>query len=285
LALVSRNIYHDNGNSNLSAVQSVCADLAKVCGSAQLRSFQFLSETYYNVEAEIIGTNPNEIVIVGAHIDSTAANERPYDAYKDDAPGADDDGSGVTGVLLVADALVTKQVKPKRTIRFVVFNAEEYWIRGSTAYAKALHKTKGIKVAGMIAMDMISWRRPGESTFEIHSTGSSDYPDAKPGSDALADIIEQAAIGEPLVPERYPFAGSVTDPANERSDHSSFQMYGWPACLVCENFWIDNVALGPMSRGNPNYHMKSDVDATLDEDYAAAIIRTVARATWTVANL
>lgn len=286
MTLVSRNIYHNSGNSNRSAVMLVRDDLVNICGSADTPPFDFLTDTYYNVQAEITGTQPNHLVIVGAHLDSTAANEKSYDKDKDDAPGADDDASGVHGVLMVADQLVKKGIKPKRTIRFVVFNAEEYWIRGSSAYAKALHQKAGITVAGVIAMDMILWHRPGSTQVEIHSTGDYDYPGAKPGSDALAAIIEQAVLNQALTPQKYPLPGANTDPANERSDHSSFQMYDWPACLVCEDFWSDGVLSGP-GYGNPNYHKKSDLTTAADYDwnYATAIINAVAEAAWNVANL
>src|ERR1700730_16224018 len=83
----------------------------------------------YNTVAEIRGTEkPDEFVIIGAHLDSW-----------DLATGATDNGTGALDVLAAARALQKVGVKPKRTIRFVLFTGEEQGLNGSRAYVKA-HK-------------------------------------------------------------------------------------------------------------------------------------------------
>jgi Zn-dependent M28 family amino/carboxypeptidase len=52
----------------------------------------------HNVEAELPGLSP-ELVLITAHLDSTAANDPDYDERHAPAPGADDDASGVAAVL------------------------------------------------------------------------------------------------------------------------------------------------------------------------------------------
>jgi len=81
-----------------------------------------------NVVAEIAGTNPDEVVLLGAHFDSW-----------EPAQGANDNGSGVAAVLEAARILKSLGVKPKATIRFVFFSGEEQACLGSRAYAEA-HK-------------------------------------------------------------------------------------------------------------------------------------------------
>ncbi len=277
MSSASRNIYHYNGFSNHAAVTALRDELEKICGSAQTPPFQFNGGTYFNVEAEITGSS-SDLVVIGAHLDSTAANEPTgYNAYQDPAPGADDDASGVAAVVAVAAALraIAGQSQPRYTIRFVLFNAEEYWLRGSKAYASALEKAGLHSVVAMVMMDMIGWHR-NSSVFEIHSTGEDDFQYAMQGCDQLAGILENAAaIAAPnLIPRRYPLVGSTTDPAHERSDHTYFQLYGWPACVVCEE---DGFA-----SGNPNYHRAGDL--VIDYGYAADIARTVAQAVWMIAN-
>src|SRR5271170_433382 len=79
-----------------------------------------------NVVAEIRGRDlPNEIVIVGAHLDSWHP-----------ATGAQDNGTGVAAVLEVARAIKSLNRPPRRTIRFILFGGEEEGLIGSTAYAK-----------------------------------------------------------------------------------------------------------------------------------------------------
>ncbi|QFU21776.1 M28 family peptidase [Shewanella eurypsychrophilus] len=85
--------------------------------------------TSYNVIAEIIGSSkPDEIVLIGAHLDSW-----------DEGTGALDDGAGV-GIVTAAGKLIQDlPQKPARTIRVVLYAAEELGLIGGKAYAKA-HK-------------------------------------------------------------------------------------------------------------------------------------------------
>lgn len=285
----SRHIQHAG---NPDAVDWLQEKLVEICGSAQLRSFQFVSETYFNIEADIPGLT-SELVVIGAHLDSTAANDFPYQPATDPAPGADDDASGVVGVLEVARVLkaLADQVKPQRTIRFVLFNAEEQGMRGSRAYTRDLKEAQrdrgGPALAAMLAMDMIGWHSAGNApyAFEIHGTGSDEYKSAKLLSDQLSDRIVQAAalVAPDLSPQVHPLPNCGTDPATGHSDHSSFHYHGWPACLLSEDMWVSVCkagSVGPPPAGNPNYHRASDLPAALYLDYAADIARTVAAVAW-----
>ena len=78
-----------------------------------------------NVIAEIPGREtPEEIVLVGAHLDSW-----------DQGTGAVDDGAGV-GIVVAAARLVKETAQPRRTIRVVLFGAEEVGLVGAKAYAE-----------------------------------------------------------------------------------------------------------------------------------------------------
>src|SRR5262249_7968432 len=69
----------------------------------------------YNTVAEIRGTEkPDEVVIIGAHLDSW-----------DLGTGATDNGTGSAAVITAARALQKLNVQPKRTIRFILFTGEE----------------------------------------------------------------------------------------------------------------------------------------------------------------
>src|SRR6202158_6173838 len=96
----------------------------------------------YNTVAEIAGTEkPDEVVIVGGHLDSW-----------DLGTGATDNGTGSMAVLEAARALQKLGVKPKRTIRFVLFTGEEQGLNGSRAYVKA-HKNELEKISGVLVHD------------------------------------------------------------------------------------------------------------------------------------
>src|SRR5713226_7020533 len=96
----------------------------------------------YNTVAEIPGSEkPDEVVIIGGHLDSW-----------DLGTGATDNGTGSMAVLEAARALQKLGVKPKRTIRFVLFTGEEQGLNGSRAYVKA-HEKELEKISGVLVHD------------------------------------------------------------------------------------------------------------------------------------
>ncbi len=96
----------------------------------------------YNTVAEIPGTEkPDEVVIIGAHLDSW-----------DLGTGATDNGTGSAAVLEAARALMKSGVKPKRTIRFVLFTGEEQGLNGSKEYVKQ-HKAELGKISAVLVHD------------------------------------------------------------------------------------------------------------------------------------
>ena len=95
-----------------------------------------------NVAGEIEGAvHPEEVVIVGAHLDSW-----------DLGTGATDDGFGAAAVLGAAQALVRTGLRPIRTLRFVLFTGEEEGLLGSRAYVRQ-HYDELNKVVGAFALD------------------------------------------------------------------------------------------------------------------------------------
>jgi carboxypeptidase Q len=95
-----------------------------------------------NVVGEIRGReHPEEIFVVGAHLDSWDLSE-----------GATDNGMGSASVLAAAEAIVRAGVKPRRTIRFVLFAGEEQGLLGSIAYVKA-HQSEMANHLGDLVLD------------------------------------------------------------------------------------------------------------------------------------
>jgi Zn-dependent M28 family amino/carboxypeptidase len=80
-----------------------------------------------NVIGEIVGTErPDEIILIGGHLDSW-----------DLGTGAVDDGAGIGISAGAAQLILSRGLKPKRTIRVVAFGAEEVGLLGGYAYVKA----------------------------------------------------------------------------------------------------------------------------------------------------
>src|SRR5437879_3652147 len=96
----------------------------------------------YNTVAEIRGSEkPDEVVILGAHLDSW-----------DLGTGSTDNGTGSMAVLEAARTLEKLNLKPKRTIRFVLFTGEEQALVGSAKYADA-DKDEWEKISAVLVHD------------------------------------------------------------------------------------------------------------------------------------
>ena len=96
----------------------------------------------WNTIGEIKGTeHPDEVVILGAHLDSW-----------DPAQGVTDNGTGSIAVLEAGRIIARSGLKPKRTIRFILFSGEEEGLMGSRAYAAA-HANEADKIQAVLVLD------------------------------------------------------------------------------------------------------------------------------------
>lgn len=129
-----------------------------------------------NVIAEVRGRErPDEVVIIGAHLDSW-----------DQGTGALDDGAGVAIVIAAAKLIQDLPVKPKRTVRVVLFGSEETGIHGANAYVAA-HKAEWQKM--VIA---------AESDFgarKVFRFATRVGEGAKPYADAISQALRPLGVG------------------------------------------------------------------------------------------
>jgi Zn-dependent M28 family amino/carboxypeptidase len=282
----SRHIHHpDNGE----AVRALIDDLAGLgSGALAVRTQRFSHEgrAYENVEAILPAAGLEGIVLVTAHLDSTGARQFGYRASVDPAPGADDDASGVAAVLAVARACLALDAglgTPRRELRFVLFNAEEHGLVGSRAYA-CEQALLAAKIVAVFQLDMIGYDVRPEQTFELHA-GFTPSPEVETRSLDLAQLVSaltpQVSPALPP-PQLYPHATRRSDPAERRSDHYSFQVEGYAACLASEDFFAGPGPSAPDPEPNPNYHLPAD-DA-INAPYAADITRAVGAAAWVAAT-
>jgi len=95
-----------------------------------------------NVVGEIRGTeHPEQVFVVGAHLDSWDLSE-----------GSTDNGAGAVAVMAAAEAMIHAGVRPRRTIRFVLFTGEEQGLLGSFAYLKQ-HQAEIANHLGDLVLD------------------------------------------------------------------------------------------------------------------------------------
>ena len=159
-----------------------------------------------NTVAEIPGTEkPDEVVLIGGHIDSW-----------DLGTGATDDGTGIMAVLEAARALKTLGIKPRRTIRFVMFAGEEQGLHGSRAYVKA-HDKELDKISAVLVHDM--------GTGRVKSIGLLGRYDLREVMDQVVEPFKEAVKLDEL--SLRGMAGGT--------DHASFLPYGVPAFAVIQD--------------------------------------------------
>jgi hypothetical protein len=124
-----------------------------------------------SVIAELPGSEPGPVIMLGAHLDSVI-----------DGPGINDDGSGVAALLEIARAL--GGTRPRATVRLAFWSGEEVGLHGSFRYASAL-STEGARAILVYAnVDMIA----SPNGF----AGVYDEPGAPAGSTAARDLLTSA---------------------------------------------------------------------------------------------
>jgi hypothetical protein len=156
------------------------------------------SVTAYNTVAEIRGTErPDEVVLLGAHLDSW-----------DIASGTTDNATGSIAVLEAARILRASGVKPRRTIRFALFSGEEQGLFGSSRYAAA-HAAELDRFQSVLVLDNGTGRITGVALQK---------------RDELGDAWR--ALFAPVATDLGPFA--VRSAEKGGTDHLSFLGYGVP---------------------------------------------------------
>ena len=145
--------------------------------------------------ADIPGSElPDEYVIIGGHIDSW-----------DGATGTTDNGTGVATTLEAARILMKAGVKPRRTIRFMLWSGEEQGLLGSRAYVKA-HKELMPKISAVIVHD-----------------GGTNYLAGIGGTEAMQSDFEPVFAPIKELDSKYPFeVRKVAGLFGGGSDHASF---------------------------------------------------------------
>jgi Zn-dependent M28 family amino/carboxypeptidase len=162
-----------------------------------------------NVIADSRKGDPNQTVVVGAHLDSVL-----------DGPGINDDGSGTSTDLEVARQLARQHGGHTRNrVRFIFFGAEEEGLLGSIAYVESLTPAQIAQIKWMLDFDMLA--SPNFVRFVYDGDGSSEGSAGPPGSGEIEAVFNQFWNSRGLATEPTAFDG--------RSDYDSFTAVGIPA--------------------------------------------------------
>jgi hypothetical protein len=152
----------------------------------------------WNTIGEIRGSElPGQVVILGAHLDSW-----------DHAQGVTDNGASSMAVVEAARIIAQSGLKPKRTIRFILFSGEEQGLLGSRAYAAA-HAGEADSIQAVMVLDNGTGMILGQ---------------ALQGRNELAQLWRDL-----LAPVSHLGAGRVREANKGGTDHLAFVPYGVPA--------------------------------------------------------
>ncbi len=201
---------------------------------------QWGGSTYPNVIGEYTGlTNPDDIFIICAHVDDVQ-----------NTPGADDNGSGSTAVLIAADILT--QYRWGCTLRFALWTGEEQGLLGSYAYAQ---RSRNINenILDVVNLDMIAWNTPG-SNPDIDLYARASIPRSVALAQLFDDVVEAYNLN--LIPQILTSGGGG-------SDNYSFWQFNYSAILGIE----DN------NDFNPYYHSPEDTPAHTDLLYFTEFVK------------
>jgi hypothetical protein len=245
--------------------------------------------TITNVIATLKGTaSPERFYVITGHLDSRVSDVLNF---TDDAPGADDDGSGVAVVLELVRLFATHQFPG--TLVLATVAGEEQGILGS-AHMAAQMKAAGNDVQGMFSNDIVgasqAWdgTRPDPHTVRLFVEGI-------PTAATPAQIALMQSVGGENDGATHQLARFVTDVApssltgmNIRviwrrdrylrgSDHLSFQQQGYPAARLTE------------PRENFNHEHQNgvqfgDLPQFVDFDYIARVAKVNGAALWALAT-
>ncbi len=164
--------------------------------------------TTSNVIAETERGDPDNVVMIGAHLDSVPTG-----------PGIQDNGTGSAAILEVAQAFA--KVKPVNKVRFALWGAEESGLVGSTEYVAQLTEAETKQIALYLNFDMIG--SPNHVLF-IYDGDDSDQVGAGPGPDGSAAIERLFESYYTQIGESY----KGTD-FSGRSDYGPFIEVGVPS--------------------------------------------------------
>ncbi len=184
---VSRNIvskmFKANGKNLLDVQKGI--DSNKTPNSFPLENIkvkfrtdlEYVNSNTANIIGYIEGNDPvlkNEVIVIGAHMDHLGDGMKYGSLYEKHEPaihnGADDNASGCSGVMELADKMASEKSTLKRSYIFMLFSGEEAGLIGSAYFTKS-ELFKKYNIVAMINMDMIG--RLNEDKLTVEGAGTS----------------------------------------------------------------------------------------------------------------
>ncbi|MFC5835963.1 M28 family metallopeptidase, partial [Nonomuraea insulae] len=256
----------------LASANYVRSQLDAVGFTTTLQSFTYNGATGYNVIADWPGGDPNDILMIGAHLDSVTAG-----------PGINDNGSGSAANLETALEVARQSLQPVKHLRFAWWGAEELGLRGSQFYVSNLPAAERARVKGYLNFDMVGSPNAGYFVYDGDNSDGTGSGPGPAGSAALERTLQDyfTSIG---VPTR----GTDFD---GRSDYGPFIAVGIPAGGTFTGAeGIKSAAQATLWGGTSGqafdvcYHRACDTTANINDTALDRNADAIAYTTWTIAT-
>lgn len=242
-------------------------------GRSSQQPYQVNGQTYRNVIA-IFGADTRERIVIGAHYDSVAA----------DVPGADDNASGVAGLIELARML--SDPPPPMRVELVAYTLEEgQHFRtermGSAVHAASL-KAKHFSVRAMFSLEMLGYFSDAPETQAYpHQIMQLFYPSrgnyiavvGKLDQPLVVRRVKAAMRGASSLPV-YSINAPRFVPGIDFSDHRNYWDAGYDAVMITDTAFYRN----------PHYHTAEDTPETLDYRRMAMVVEGVYAAVQALAD-
>ncbi|MEV2272093.1 M28 family peptidase [Nonomuraea africana] len=254
----------------LASANYVKAQLDAAGFQTTLQSFTYNGATGYNVLADWPGGNPDDVLMVGAHLDSVTAG-----------PGINDNGSGSAAILETALEVSRQALRPTKHLRFAWWGAEELGLRGSSFYVTNLATTERAKIKGYLNFDMVGSPNAG---YFVYDGDNSDGVGAGPGPAGSAEL--ERTLQDYFASIGVPTRGTDFD---GRSDYGPFISRGIPAGGTFTGAeGIKSSAQAQLWGGtagqafDPCYHRACDTASNINDTALDRNADAVAHAVWTL---
>ncbi len=142
-----------------------------------------------NILADTRSGDPDNVTIVGSHLDSVT-----------EGPGINDNGSGSAFNLELALQIAKKKIRPENRIRFAWWGAEESGLVGATRYVAAISDEAFAQIAANLNFDMLASPNHGRFVYDgdfSDTAPPATAPDVNPGAAYIEDVfLDYCAVGE-----------------------------------------------------------------------------------------
>ena len=246
------------------AANFIHAEFTKTGCEVKEQTYKVKGKEFRNILC-FFGPEDAPRLVIGAH----------YDVHFNDNPGADDNASGVAGVLELARMVAAQKPSLAHRLEFVASTLEEQPHFGSNSMGSQVHAASLLKAKVplklMVSVEMIGYfsDTPGSQRFPL-AVLKPFYPDTGNFIGVVGQLLDRKDVqrvkslmqsASPL--PVYSLNAPAIVPEAGFSDHKSYWDLGLPAVMVTDTAFLRN----------PNYHRPTDTPDTLDYKRMADVVR------------